>query len=105
MHRVVLLACTLGLVLAPSVSGQKGKPNFSGTWVPVSGGPEDAETITQDATTLTMAHPSEAGAHTMRYRLDGSETRNSVAGMVIISKASWDGDKLRNSPRLTSKRV
>ena len=57
-------------------------------------------TITQDASTLTITRTTQAGEVKTVYRLDGSDSRNSVtmgrAGTAVesVSKARWEGGKL-----------
>jgi hypothetical protein len=57
-------------------------------------------TITQDASTLTITRTTQAGEVKTVYRLDGSDSRNSVtmgrAGAAVesVSRARWEGGKL-----------
>jgi hypothetical protein len=56
-------------------------------------------TITQDAATLTITRTTQAGEIKTVYRLDGSESRNSITmgggnGVESVSKARWEGSKL-----------
>jgi len=90
---VVAAAAALGLVVRAQA-----KPDFSGRWVQITpaaeaegGGSE--QLVTQDATTLTTEHPSEGGSHRQVYKLDG-ESRSMLGQIQIVSKASWEGQKL-----------
>ena len=57
-------------------------------------------TITQDATSLTVARTTQAGEVKASYKLDGSESKNSQPGRgggaptEVVSKAAWDGAKV-----------
>jgi hypothetical protein len=87
---VAILFCAL-------ILNAQAKPNFSGKWVSI--GPADApiglqQTITQDATTLTVGHASEGGGHKVVYRLDGSENSFTTADVHSVARAWWNKDKL-----------
>jgi hypothetical protein len=68
-----------------------GQPDLSGTWTLISGtraasSPLGAEgTIAQDMSSLTFS----TGARSLRYRLDGSESRNDWNGSTQSSQARW----------------
>jgi len=56
-------------------------------------------TIAQDASTLTITRTTQAGEVKTTYRLDGSESKNSVTmgggnAVESVSKARWEGTKL-----------
>jgi RNA recognition motif-containing protein len=55
-------------------------------------------TIAQDATSLTLTRTGPAGEIKAVFKLDGSESKNSVAmgqmTMDAVSKATWEGNKL-----------
>jgi hypothetical protein len=106
----VVAALVLALVtLAPA----QAKPNFAGVWVsvpdPASPGPETQLVIEHTAAELVMEQPSQAGPYKLLYKLDGSETTNTIPGRVgrgaaatATSVAAWDGNKLvikTNIPR------
>ena len=100
----VTLATALTLAQAP--------PNFAGKWTLVpdpnaaagggrggmGGGLGQEATITQDASTLTIARTTQMGPFTSTYKLDGSESRNTLnfQGNSVdqLSTAKWDGAKL-----------
>jgi hypothetical protein len=118
MRRVAAVLSTAAmLVFAAGVFAQ-GKPNFSGTWTVDAektaaanpnmgggggggrggggrGGGGGAMTIAQDATRTTQA-----GETTMTYKLDGSDSKNTVAGRggaeptEQIAKAKWVGSTI-----------
>jgi YD repeat-containing protein len=65
------------------------------------GGFGERVAVVQDAKTLKATNTQPDGTSTtFTYNLDGSESRNTVAGrqsgepIVLVSKASWNGDKL-----------
>ena len=90
-----LIVCSAAVAIAAQT-----KPNFSGTWVVVTpaDGAGQEEEVRHTATTLSTGHASEGGGHSATYKLDGSESRNSITShgqeIVTLSKALWDGDKV-----------
>jgi len=101
----------VALVLAAAIAGvmAQGKTNFSGTWkrdaersdAPAMGRggrggmAEDARTVTQTATELTVEIKRGENVQKLVYKLDGSESVNQVGrGGEVRSKARWDGAKL-----------
>lgn len=99
----VTLATALTLAQAP--------PNFAGKWTAVpdpnaaggggrggTGGLGQEATITQDASSLTINRTTPMGTFTSTYKLDGSESRNTLnfQGNSVdqMSIAKWDGPKL-----------
>ena len=111
--RVLTLALA-AFALMGSVAAQS-KPHFAGIWIsapdPASPGPERQLVIEQTAFELVMEHQSQAGPYKLLYKLDGSETTNTIPGRVgrgaaatATSVAAWDGNKLvikTNIPRGT----
>ena len=91
-------------IFASAVAAQT--PNFSGKWTAVPdpnggggrGGLGQTATITQDATSLTITRTTQMGEFTSTYKLDGSESKNTLnmGGNAVeqISKTKWDGGKL-----------
>ncbi len=81
-------------------------PSFAGKWTLVPdpnaaggfAGLGDSVAIVQDAATLTMTRSTQMGELKMTYKLDGSESKNSlnIGGNSVdqVSKAKWDGGKL-----------
>ena len=121
MRRMTALLSAAAFVLATtSVFAQK--TSFAGTWVREApaggaaaggggggggrgggGGWGNEATITQDATTLTvkwMAGREGTTPNERVYKLDGTDSKNTMAGrgggepVVLVSKTSWDGPKL-----------
>jgi hypothetical protein len=106
----VVAALVLALV---TLASAQAKPNFAGVWVsvpdPASPGPETQLVIEHTAAELVMEQPSQAGPYKLLYKLDGSETTNTIPGRVgrgaaatATSVAAWDGNKLvikTNIPR------
>ena len=92
------------------MASAQSKPNFAGVWVsvpdPASPGPETQVVIEHTAAELVREQPSPAGPYKLRYKLDGSETTNTIPGRgaaaTATSVAAWDGNKLvikTNIPR------
>ena len=102
----------LGLMLALVVGAgtfAQSPADFAGKWTLVPdaaagggrggfGGLGQAATITQDASTLTITRSIQAGEFTSTYKLDGTESKNTmtIQGNAVeqLSKAKWDGAKL-----------
>ena len=81
-------------------------PNFTGKWAVVAdpaspgpGGLGQSAVIKQDATTLTVTRTTPMGEVTSIYKLDGSESKNTlnIQGTAIdqLSKVKWDGGTLK----------
>ena len=114
MRRVAAILGTAAVVLmTASVFAQA--PNFAGKWTADAeknaaamggggggrGGMMGGEmTIAQDAKTLTITRTTQAGEIKTVYNLDGTESKNMMAGrgggepVEQISVAKWDGAKL-----------
>jgi hypothetical protein len=94
-------------LLAAGVSAQA-PPSFAGKWTAVPdpagggrggfGGLGQSATITQDATSMTIARTTQMGEFTSTYKLDGSESKNTLnfQGNAVeqLSTAKWDAGKL-----------
>ncbi|MEO7272287.1 MAG: hypothetical protein ABIX28_06200 [Vicinamibacterales bacterium] len=101
-HAALTLA--LGILLSAATFAQS--PNFAGKWAiapdPAAqggfGGLGQSAVIKQDATTLTITRTTQMGEATSVYKLDGSESKNtlSLQGNSIdqISKTKWEGGTL-----------
>jgi Spy/CpxP family protein refolding chaperone len=105
MHRAhAALVLALTIVLSAATLAQS--PSFAGKWAIVPdpavqagfGGLGQSAVIKQDATTLTITRTTQMGEVTSVYKLDGSESKNTLSfqGNSIdqISKAKWDGATL-----------
>jgi hypothetical protein len=122
MQRFIALAAAAAFVLSTATGVfAQAKPDFSGKWTmdpasapaaPAGGGgggrggggrgggagfgPEF--TAKQDANTLTITRSQGGQDVTATYKLDGSESKNTVAGrggqQEQVSKAMWMGNKL-----------
>jgi hypothetical protein len=115
----LLTAAALGLVMVlPSVGSAQGKTDFSGTWTfdeaksdpapagrgggggggrgggRMGGAPATAMTIKQAATELSIDRTTAQGNQTAVYKLDGSESKNTIGMGPATSKATWDGAKV-----------
>jgi hypothetical protein len=104
-----LLGLAAAMIVAAGPAAQ-GHPNFSGHWVfdrehslipgrpgtmTISAMLGDSFTAEQNDATLTFHITAGRLEVTATYRLDGSESRNvSPEGVVVTSRASWDGDRL-----------
>jgi hypothetical protein len=96
------------MTLATSAAMAQAPPNFAGKWTAVpdpaaagggrGGGIGQEATITQDATTLTVTRTTPMGTFTSNYKLDGTESKNTLnmGGNSVdqVSTAKWDGGKL-----------
>jgi hypothetical protein len=110
MKRFMTLAV---VVVAMTMVAAQAPPNFAGKWTLVPdantpqggmGGLGQEATITQDATTLSITRTTQMGTFTSNYKLDGSETKNtlSIQGNSIdqFSTTKWDGGKLRLNTKM-----
>jgi hypothetical protein len=81
---------------APGGGGGGGGRGGRGGGGPVSG---MEVTITQDATTLTINKTQGQNPVTLKYTLDGKDSKNTVMGrggeVAQTSQATWDGSKLK----------
>jgi len=123
---IAMLSVASAVVLMTAGVLAQAKPNFAGTWTmdqpaapaaPPAGAPAGGGgggrgggrgggggwgndfTITQDATTLTIDGMAAGMPQKYVFKLDGSESKNSVMGRGgapadQVSKAVWAGDKL-----------
>ena len=104
-HTVITLAAVAILVSA-ATAVQAQTPNFSGKWALVpdpaaqgpGGGLGTSAMIKQDASTLTINRTTQMGEITTVYKLDGSESKNTInfQGNAIeqLSKTKWEGGTL-----------
>ena len=107
MKKIALFA----LVMAVAVAGltfAQAKPDFSGKWAPkeaaapaagARGGMGGPMTVKQTATDLTQEVVRGENTMTTVYKLDGTESKNSMMGrggqqMESTSTAKWDGSAL-----------
>lgn len=123
MRRNFLIVAVVLMFGAAASLAAQAKPDFSGKWVmdpasapaPPAGAPAGGGgggrgggrggggfgqefTAKQDATTLTVMQMQGGQEVTLTYKLDGSESKNTVGGrggpQEQVSKAAWDGSKL-----------
>ena len=117
-HRHLISTLAIVVALAATAAAQA-KPDFSGTWrfddaksdpAPARGGgggggggrgggrmggaPATAMTITQTPAQLSMDRTTAQGSQTVVYKLDGSESTNTIGMGPATSKAAWDGSRL-----------
>jgi hypothetical protein len=94
---VALSMVSAGVALAQA------KPNFSGTWIPVSEPKEGAQGvelhIRHDATSITIGHPEgdHGPNHSQRFSLDGRPAQHANLAHpseTDMTQATWDGDRL-----------
>jgi hypothetical protein len=115
LARVGVIAAAM-LAVATVASGMAQKPDFSGTWTldpasaPAAGGGagrggeggalgNGPATVKQTADALTIEHTMGGPEVTLTYKLDGTESRNTMIGRGgqsadSVSTARWDGPKL-----------
>jgi hypothetical protein len=97
---------TLAVAILLSVATLAQTPNFTGKWALVpdpaaqgpGGGLGQSAVIKQDAGTLTINRTTQMGEITTVYKLDGSESKNTLnfQGNAIeqLSKTKWEGGTL-----------
>lgn len=102
----------MAMIFATALAIAQAQPNFAGKWTLVPdpnaqggmGGLGTDATITQDATTLTITRTTQMGTVTSNYKLDGSESKNTLnfQGNSIdqLSTAKWDDGKLRVNTKM-----
>ena len=121
MRRVAAVLSTAAVLMWSVGVFAQAKPSFAGKWVreapatpPAGGGGGGGggrqgggggggwgaeNTITQDASTLTVEYTQGQNPVKLTYKLDGSESKNTMQGrggaMEQVSKATWDGAKLK----------
>jgi hypothetical protein len=126
MKRAAVTICAALVVLTASVFAQTA-PNFAGKWTLVPdpsaptggmGGLGQTATVVQDATSLTITRTTQMGEFTTTYKLDGSESKNTVnmggnsvdmlskvkseAGKLIVNTSmSFDGNAMETSMTLS----
>jgi hypothetical protein len=110
----VLMA--VAVVVSASAAAAQDHPDFSGKWTLIAdanaggggggggrgrggmGGLGQEATITQDGSTLTITRTTQMGEVKSVYKLDGSDSKNTMAlggnSMESVSQAKWDGKKL-----------
>jgi hypothetical protein len=105
MHRSHALH-TFAFAILLSAATLAQAPNFAGKWAIVPdpssqggfGGLGQSAVIKQDATTLTITRTTQMGEVTSVYKLDGSESKNTLnfQGNALdqISKTKWEGGTL-----------
>ncbi len=105
MKRLVLLVAVMALAVT-GVAFAQAKPDFSGTWTldpsksdqmgggGMGRGPGGPMTIKQTATEVVVERTMGGEPVTQTYKLDGTESVNTVRQMQAKSKASIEGGKL-----------
>ena len=116
MKRAAAVVGAMALVLAGASLAAQAKANFAGKWVctdcPAPGGGGGGRgggmgggglgpefTAAQDATTLSITRTMGENTVTLKYNLDGSESKNTMMGrggqaQELVSKAVWQGASL-----------
>ena len=132
MRRVAAIVSTAAVLMWSVGVFAQAKPSFAGKWVreapaapatpPAGGGGGGGRqgggggggfgmenTITQDATTLTVDYMQGQNPAKLVFKLDGTESKNpGRGGAEQVSKAVWEGQKLvitTTTPNGDSKRV
>jgi hypothetical protein len=99
MTRHVAALTALLAVVSTGPALTQTKPNFTGTWVCVSGAKEmigQEITLKHDATSISFSHGGPV-EHAQTFRLDGKETKQADLAHpdeTDITQAAWDGDKI-----------
>jgi hypothetical protein len=111
MRRNAILAGAVVAAFAATGLSAQDAPSFAGSWTMVAspdggagggrggfGGLGQAVTIAQDGATLTITRTTPAGETESVYKLDGSESTNTLSfgGNSIdqVSTANWEGSSL-----------
>ena len=106
-----MTAVAAALVCITATLSAQTPPNFAGKWTLVvdpnaapagggrgMGGIGQSATIVQDATTLTITRTTQVGEFTSTYKLDGTESKNTMNmggnAVDLLSKAKWESSKL-----------
>ena len=106
-----MTAVAAALVCITATLSAQTPPNFAGKWTLVvdpnaapagggrgMGGIGQSATVVQDATTLTITRTTQVGEFTSTYKLDGTESKNTMNmggnAVDLLSKAKWEGSKL-----------
>jgi hypothetical protein len=114
--KVVRVGVMAAAILAVATMAWAQKPDFSGTWTldpasaPAAGGGGGGRggggalgngpaTVKQTAETLTVERTMGGASVTQTYKLDGTDSRNTLMGpggqmADAMSNAKWDGPKL-----------
>lgn len=104
-HTVITLA-VVAILVSAATAAQAQTPNFAGKWALVpdpaaqgpGGGLGQSAVIKQDAGTMTITRTTQMGEVTTVYKLDGSESKNTLTfqGNPIeqLSKTKWEGGTL-----------
>jgi hypothetical protein len=118
--RVARVGIIATAVFAVATMAFAQKPDFSGTWTldqeasgmaggggggGRGGGLGQGATVKQTADTLTVERTFGDNKITSTYKLDGSESKNTMMGrggqqMEAVSTAKWDGSKLTISTKM-----
>lgn len=104
MKRAIIVTVALAaLVAVPALSLAQAKPDFSGSWTlnqdksdpaPARGGVASQMTIKQTPAQLSIDRTMAQGTQTAAYKLDGTESTNTIGAGEAKSKAMWEGPKL-----------
>jgi hypothetical protein len=116
--KYALMAALVLFLALPQAALAQAKPDLSGTWTfdeaksdpaparagggggggrgggRMGGAPATPMTIKQTAGELSMDRTTAQGSQTIVYKLDGSESTNTIGMGPATSKAMWDGNKL-----------
>jgi hypothetical protein len=109
MTRTARAACAAAIVFITASAFAQAPPNFAGKWTVVAdpnapagggrgmGGIGETATIVQDATSLTITRQTPNGEFTTTYKLDGSESKNTLNmggnAVDMLSKVKFEGAK------------
>jgi hypothetical protein len=93
----VLMIAAAPVALAVQEMPGRDRPNFSGTWILLEGEADTKETMAVEHTSTDLiVQTSVSGAKPLRvvYRLDGTESVNTVGRVTMTSSVSWEGSSL-----------
>jgi hypothetical protein len=104
MYRIVVAALTGMMSVSPSILLSQGKADFSGNWTFEEAGSTGNSSVSFPSELAITHRPGEVeietsttrqDAHSVRYKVDGSEvTVPSAGGITITAKAAWEGERL-----------
>jgi len=116
MKRATVGMIATAVLAVATMAFAQAKPDFSGTWAPDAAaapagtggggapggggggggrGMAGPMTVKQSGDTLTIERTMGENKVTQTYKLDGSESKNAGRGGDQVSKAVWDGAKLK----------
>lgn len=99
MKRLIAFVVVVAVAGIAGIQAQS-RPNFSGRWVQVSPaeGAGQEQVVKHEGDKLSASHASQGGGHLLEYRLDGTESSQTMTshGEPVTSRvrASWDKESV-----------